>query len=211
MRKLFLAIMSIAAFILVVWIFSTPKQSIEDLVSDSATTEEIAAALENPDPIVPDTAFEYKANFLKLNKEKDEFEGITWYKTTSLKNSNIRNKVHVYVGESEMNVWTRIYVCYSGDDWIFFDRVIFLVDGKPIELHFDQFNHKSTEVVSGGVYEWVDVPGIDYDILLSKIIMADNVKIKLSGKYSNSWTLSKSEIANIKDAVKGYYYLKSIK
>lgn len=210
MKKLIYAVIAVAIIIMAPSMCSTPEQSNEE-VENKPAVEEVAPIVAEPEPSIPDTAFEYKPNFLKLKKEKDEFEGITWYKTSSFKNGNIRNKVNVYVGEDKSNVWSRIHVCYFGEDWIFFDKIIFLVDGDPIELEFDEYKQKKTEVVSGGVYEWVDIPTEHYYILLSRIFMADNVKVKLSGKYSYSWTLSKSEIAGLKDAVYGYYYLKSIK
>lgn len=210
MNKLFATVIVIAIFVVAIGMCSTPEQSNEE-IKEQPTVDEIASAIAAPDPIVSDTSFEYKPNFLKLKKNKDEFDGITWYKTNSFHNGNIVNKVYVYVGETETNAWTRIYVSYFGDDWIFFDKITFLVDGDPINLSFDDYRDKKTEVASGGVYEWVDVPGADYSILLSRIIMAETVKIKLSGKYSYSWTLSKSEKDGIKDAVYGYYYLNSIK
>lgn len=210
MNKLFAVVIMVAIFIIALGMCSTPEQSNEE-VEIKPAVEEVAPIVAEPEPSVPDTAFEYKPNLLKLKKRKDEFEGITWYKTTSFNNGNVSNKIYVYVGETERNAWTRIYVSYFGEDWIFFDKIIFLVDGDPIELQFDDYKDKKTEVVSGGVYEWVDVPGADYSILLSRIIMAETVKVKLSGKYSYSWTLSKSEKEGIKDAVYGYYYLKSIK
>lgn len=211
MIRFFAAVVVIVLYSLAVGMCSNPEQSNEEVEAQPAVEEVAPPFVIDTEPAVVDTAFEYKPNLLKLKKIKDEFEGITWYKTTQFHNWNVNNKVYVYVGETERNAWTRIYVSYFGDDWIFFDKIIFLVDGDPIELPFDDYKEKKTEVVSGGVYEWVDVLGADYAILLSRIIMAKTVKIKLSGKYSYSWTLSKSEKEGIKDAVYGYYYLNSIK
>lgn len=210
MNKLFAFVIVIAIFIIAVGTCSSPEQSNEDVKSEPAI-EEVASVIADPEPAVPDTAFEYKANFLKLKKNKDEFEQVTWYKTAPFQNGNLSNKFYVYVGESSTNVWTRIYICYSGEDWIFFDKVIILIDGDPFELPFEEYTNKKTEVVSGGVYEWIDIQGDEYQILLNRIIMAETVKIKLSGKYSYSWKLSSTEKQGIKDALYGYYYLKSIK
>lgn len=69
----------------------------------------------------------HKKNFIIDN---DVVEGITWYKPTQMPQYiNIRSYVSAYIGAQENMAWIVIVCNYTGDDWVFWDELTFLVDG----------------------------------------------------------------------------------
>lgn len=130
---------------------------------------------------------------------KDEFYERTFYKHSSVK--SIRQLTlktsgsvafYLYFSvpfDSEKAQGLRLYVMYHGDDWIFFDRVIVLIDGTPIEIECDP----ETEVFSGnGIAEFTDISVIDNpELYLALTKMTDDsiIKVRLTGKYKHDYTL----------------------
>ena len=70
-----------------------------------------------------------------------------------------------------------MYISSSGDDWLFINKVIFLADGDVIELPFGG----NIDLGYGDVYEW-DTINISKQNL-KKIVNAQNISCRLSGKY----------------------------
>lgn len=70
-----------------------------------------------------------------------------------------------------------MYISYTGDDWLFINKVMFLVDGDVIEFPFGG----DRDFGYGDVYEW-DTINISKQNL-KKIVNAQNISCRLSGKY----------------------------
>lgn len=83
-----------------------------------------------------------------------------------------------------------MYISYSGDDWLFIERAIFLVDGETIILPFSG----DLDLGYGDVYEWATVK-ITKDNL-KKLVYGNNVSCRLSGKYY--YELSNSDLKTIR-------------
>lgn len=141
----------------------------------------------------------------KLKKNYDDVSGITWYYNPYFTHYNDSNHASVYMGKRESGKpWLRLKMSYYGDDWIFFEEAYLSYDGKTKSIPFDKYNDKKTDNYTT-VWEWIDV-GVDDGILafLKEMIDGKSVKMRLSGKYSSTRTLSKREIDGIRDVLLAY-------
>lgn len=130
---------------------------------------------------------------------KDEFYERTFYKHTSVESmkqityeSSPSVCFYAYFSvpfNSSKSEGLRLSVMYHGEDWIFFDRMIILVDGEPIEIKCDP----ETETLLGnGILEFTDISILDHPKLysaLSNISENSTIKIRLVGKYKHDYTL----------------------
>ena len=97
----------------------------------------------------------------------------------------------------------RLIIGYKADDWLFINKVTFLVDGEPhnITCKFE----RDTES-GGGIFEWCDlnVTNTIYS-LITKIINADEVKIRFGGnQYHTDAYLSLEQYEAMKSIVSKY-------
>ena len=94
---------------------------------------------------------------------------------------------------------------YKGDNWIFFEKAYLSYDGNTMEIPFDKYDNKKSDNSGYGVWEWIDV-GVDDSTLafLRKMVKGKEVKMRLSGKYTNTRKLSSNEIKGIEDVLLGY-------
>ena len=142
----------------------------------------------------------------KLKKEFDDVSEITWYKNPYFTHYNDRNYTSIYIGKGKYGKpWLRLKMSYKGDDWIFFEKAYLSYDGNTMEIPFNKYDDKKTDNSGYGVWEWIDV-SVDDSILafLRKMVKGKEVKMRLSGKYTNTRKLSSNEIKGIEDVLLGY-------
>lgn len=144
----------------------------------------------------------------RLKKERDDVQGITWYYNPYFTHYNNRNLVSLYMGQSSSNVWLRLKMSYTGDDWIFFENAYLSYDGITREFPFNKFKDKKTDNSGGEVWEWIDL-GVSSDDLafLKNMVNGKSVKIQLTGKYSKTRTVSTNEIKAIREMIMAYEVL----
>lgn len=144
----------------------------------------------------------------KLKKEYDDVSGITWYYQRYFTHYNNTNRTSIYIGQN-ISTWLRLKMSYYGSDWIFFDHAYLSYDGTTIEIPFNEYRDKETDNTDM-VWEWIDVPVSD-ELLghLRAMCNAKSVKMRLSGKYTNTRVLSKQEINGIKDILLAYDVLEN--
>lgn len=145
----------------------------------------------------------------KLKKKYDDVSGVTWYNQPYFTHYNFSNKTSIYIGQSDNTVWLRLKMSYGGDDWIFFEHAYLSYDGKTIEIPFNEYQEKKTDNTDT-VWEWIDV-SVSPDILthLRALCNAKTVKMRLSGKYTQTRTLTQQEIKGIKDVLLAYDVLEN--
>jgi hypothetical protein len=123
-----------------------------------------------------------------ITKKYDEMQGTTWYTPKGAGGFSI--PVHLYLGEKAGNVWLRMWMGTSTEDWLFWERVIFNVDGQ-IETYHVERSDKETEVITGGVLEWTDVLLDEtWEAQFRRMAHASLVKVRFEGKYRRDVTLS---------------------
>jgi hypothetical protein len=140
----------------------------------------------------------------KLSKNYDDVSGITWYKQPYFRHYTNTNLTSIYMGEKGSQRWLRLMMSYKGDDWIFFERAYLSYDGNTKEIIFDKYDDKETENDSG-VWEWIDLTVTkDVEMFLREFAKSKSAKMRLTGKYTKTRTLTYNERRGILDVLKGY-------
>lgn len=146
----------------------------------------------------------------RLKKEYDDVSGITWYKNPYFTHYNNRNLISLYIGQDGNSVWLRLKMSYEGDEWIFFENAYLSYDENTKTILFDKYDNKDTESGYGGrVWEWIDV-NVDeslYDYL-KEFVNGKSLKMRLSGKYTRTRTISGNEKQALQDVLLAYDVLK---
>jgi hypothetical protein len=105
------------------------------------------------------------------------------------------------------NMGLPLTVTYRGEGWIFFDEIIFAIDDDRFTKRNIKSYEKTTEVIRGGggtVMERYAFATSDAIPIVRSIADARNVDIRLRGDKSIDFTLSSSEILNIRNLIKIY-------
>ena len=141
----------------------------------------------------------------KLRKNYDDVSGITWYKQPYFTHYTNKNLTSIYMGDNSSNRWLRLMMSYKGDDWIFFERAYLSYDGNTKEIVFDKYDDKETENSGGSVWEWIDLTLTeDVEMFLREFAKSKSAKMRLTGKYTKTRTLTYNERKGILDVLNGY-------
>lgn len=151
-----------------------------------------------------------RASLTKLKKEYDDIRDITWYYQRYFTHYTNVNRTSLYIGHTKgLSPSIRLKMSYMGDDWIFFENAYLSYDGNTKEIFFDRYKERKSDNGDGDVWEWLDVSINDNDIAWFKSFAASpNAKMRLTGKYTNTRTLTSQERQGILDIIAGYEYLK---
>ena len=150
-----------------------------------------------------------KAALAKLRKNRDEMEGITWYKHPTTHNSYgtvARDGIFVYFGRRDKGApWLRAKAYYSSDDWLFVRNFFVVADGERYDKKYSRFERNNA---AGKIWEWHDwSPDRDDIKMLMAIAKAQSAKIRFVGdKYYSDRTFSSSQkkaIAEVLTAFEG--------
>lgn len=146
-----------------------------------------------------------------LQKNVDDVSGTTWYKTKTFRHDVNRTRTSIYIGKTSSSTWLRLKMSYGGDDWIFFEDAYLSYDGNTYKIPFNKYKDKKTDNAYGDVWEWIDVP-VDEALhsYLLEFANGKSQKMRLSGKYSETRTLSVAEIKGIQQVLIGYEILKNM-
>jgi hypothetical protein len=144
---------------------------------------------------------ELKPYFLE---KKDEFDpnGLVWHKPKSAPQYTNMNGIYCYFQSNKgMPSNLRFRIQYYADDWLFFNKVQFSIDGKAYE-----YIPSDTETDSGNggkIWEWFDEPVRDLDKeLLNALANAKSAKMKFIGRqYYDIKTVSATQISDIKRTI----------
>lgn len=150
------------------------------------------------------------ASVKKLKKNYDDVAGTTWYEQPYFEHNNNMNALSVYIGKSKYgSPWLRLKMSYRGENWIFFEKAYLSYDGNTREIEFDKYKNKKTDNSSGYVWEWIDVL-VDEKLYsyLCDFANGKELKMRLSGKYTETRKLEKKEIMGLKDVLAAYKVLK---
>lgn len=138
---------------------------------------------------------------------RDNVENVTWYQDKTSPAYINYNQIKLGLAQSGDKLWMRFVISYAGDDWVFFDKIIFNIDGNIIEKSYSMFEKKTDVVFGAGVYESVDLPYEGYEHLIDKIIASKNTTIKFRGKYSSIMKISENQKQAMKRVLELYKLL----
>jgi hypothetical protein len=146
----------------------------------------------------------------KLRKKLDDVSGVTWYKQPYFTHYTNTYLTSIYMGEKGNRRWLRLQMSYKADDWIFFEKAYLSYDGITKEIVFDKYDEKETDNGSGGISEWIDVKvSSDMESFLREFAKSKKAKMRFSGKYTKTRTLTHNEKIGILDILNGYDVLES--
>ena len=111
-----------------------------------------------------------------------------------------------YLGiDSRDNVWLRLVFNYTGSDWVFFEKVILLVDDQRQEFSYSYY-----DVVRDNqgrkVWEYIDVPvSASMRQLLADIADSDETIIRFEGDdHYRDFTVTKADKTAIRQTLTSY-------
>jgi len=135
----------------------------------------------------------------KMNIFVDEVEGIKWFKDKTSPNILLYEEhFYVYLGQKHDIVWPRFVLGIYRNKWVFFENVIFSIDGRRRELSLNYFDIKR-ESTGNGVKESIDINASDHIHLLKEIAESTKTIVRCKGNHgSHDFEVSKKQ----KDAMK---------
>ena len=129
-------------------------------------------------------------------------DGWRWYDSNTWA-ADIRSFVLPYLGQDDTRTWMRLVCNYTGDDWVFFDSLIFAVDGKQYTKSFSYFD-VTRDNASGDVWEYVDLDvsnASDIELLWA-IANSTEAIVRFQGDdYSHDMTFTADDKAAIRDCL----------
>ena len=78
-------------------------------------------------------------------------------------------------------------------------------DSNTKEIYFDKYENKKSDHSDGNIWEWIDIT-VDDDLeqFLREFAKSKNAKMRFSGKYTKTRTLTYNERKGILDVLNGY-------
>ena len=143
----------------------------------------------------------------KLTSRYDDVSGTRWYYNPYFTHYNNTNRISLYIGKKEGgNPWMRLKMSYEGDNWIFFENAYISYDGQTFSVSFNEFTEKESDNGYGGrVWEWIDVlVTSEIHEFLKQMVEGKTLKMRLSGKYTETRILTNAEVNGLKDVLLAY-------
>jgi hypothetical protein len=142
-----------------------------------------------------------------FRQRKDEFsnDNKIWYEPKSAPQYTNRNGLYCYfLTENGIPSNLRLRFQYYAEDWLFFNRIQFAIDGKAYE-----YIPADTETDSGDggkIWEWCDHSLSEADKeLIYALANAKSAKMKIIGRqYYEEKTVSQEQIKSIKQTIDLY-------
>lgn len=152
------------------------------------------------------TIEEFKDNF---NVRQDVVEGITWYTPKKFpKYINDRNYVSAYMGMRNNQAWICVVCNYTGNEWVFWNEIIFVVDG----VKYNWTSIKPNRSVGYGdvcenyhkvFNEWQSINSEDIQLLYA-IANSTETIVRFKGSKQQDFTLPQDDKDAIKDILDFY-------
>lgn len=148
----------------------------------------------------------------KMTANHDDFQKCTFYEPSRMpKYIDVRSFILPYIGQNDNSgyKWLVLRYNYAGKSWVFFSKVIILVDGQTYTKEFDYFDvtRNSGYGSVGEQYDDLNVSTFDKD-MLQKIANSTETKIRFEGSdYREDITVSDKDKAAIQDVLDLYELL----
>lgn len=188
-------------------VFDTKQQIEDSLVARFASMDNVLRNIKGSTNICKVDSPKMKELLPSFNVKTDEFDpnGTTWYKPKSAPKYTDCNGIYLYFGLEEGRVLPlRFRVQYYSDDWLFFKKVQFSINGKAYE-----YIPSRTETDSGNggkIWEWFDEALQESDKeLIYALIEAKSAKMKFIGRqYYDIKNITNSQVTDMKKTLELY-------
>jgi hypothetical protein len=143
--------------------------------------------------------------FFRIKSDEFSNDNKKWYEPKTAPQYTNRNGIYCYFQtENGIPSNLRFRVQYYAEDWLFFSRIQFSIDGKAFE-----FIPNDTETDSGNggyIWEWFDQGlTISDKELIYALANCKNAKMKFIGKqYHDIKTITQEQIKSIKQTIDLY-------
>lgn len=128
-----------------------------------------------------------------------------YYESYGYWGADVRCFVLPYMGVQGNSVWLRLVCDYTADDWLFFETIIFNVDG---ENHYKFFSYYDVvrDNAYGDIWEYVDIEVGESEIeLLRAIAESERTIVRFQGDdYYDDFTVKDSDKQAIKEMLLVY-------
>lgn len=123
--------------------------------------------------------------------------------------ADIKSFVLPYIGVSGDDIWLRMVCNYTADDWVFFKKITFSVDGKNFYKFFNYYD-VVRDNDGGDIWEYVDIEVGETEIEILKAIANSNETIvRFEGdEYYRDITIAAEDKKGIVEALTVYEMLK---
>ncbi|WP_448920500.1 hypothetical protein [Eubacterium sp.] len=140
------------------------------------------------------------------SKDNDEFQDTIWYMSKNMPEYiDSRSYIIPYVGFTSSSMFINIRYNYTGEDWVFYKKITFVVDGKKYYKSFRYFDitHDND---SGYVCEYIDENASADDIeMLRAIAKSKTAKARFEGDdYWYDLVIKDSDKKIMKEVLKAY-------
>lgn len=99
-------------------------------------------------------------------------------------------------------------VGYTRSNWVFLDQIDFNIDGRIVNLPFDEYDDVDDNISGGNVSEWVNLRADEE--LIADIINAEEVYVNFRGRNERySRQLTQSDITALSEMLEYYRLLKA--
>ena len=154
---------------------------------------------------------EGRAAVKSLTKKYDKVTENTFYHaSTEPVYANKRCYLLPYIGTNSSDIWLLIRYNYTGESWIFFEKITINIDGEKhtVTPYYNDIIH---HVGYSNVVERYDVSAKSYDIdMLKKIAFSDETIVRLQGDdYHKDFTVKQSDKTAIAEVLTAYEYMLS--
>lgn len=178
------------------------KNSIQDAVDNNKKekTEEFKQTAK-----IDSTKIKELKQFFRVRKDEFSTTGKTWYEPKSAPSYTNRNGLYCYFQtENDMPSNLRFRMQYYSDDWLFFSKVQFSIDGKAYE--YVPMDTETDSGDGGHIWEWFDESVSESDKeLINALANAKSAKMKLIGRqYFDVRNISQDQIKGIKRTLELY-------
>ena len=113
-----------------------------------------------------------------------------------------------YLGMDKDSSWLRLIYNYTDDDWVFFEKILFWVDGKQYTRTFSYYDIVRDNEY-GDVWEYIDVEVTQSDIdLMKEIAASSETIIRFQGDdYSYDYTIPATDKQAMTEVISAYEML----
>lgn len=142
-----------------------------------------------------------------MELSRDKMEKVSFYTPKTPLDDWTKQPIGTYISIPDgSRAFFRIYPHYTGDSWIFFQKVKVMADDQIVytkDFPYESMHHSNS---GGYVYESADYAAKDDDIeAMRKIATAKSVTVRLSGKeHQEDFEMSKADQKRIASVLQAY-------
>lgn len=133
----------------------------------------------------------------------DEFQKTAFYFHPLAPRYTNVNWIYPYIGKAGDRVYLRIKFQYKADDWLFINKVQFLIDGEVVDFSHGAFKRDHS---GGEIWEWADLEVNPAVISVMKAIVASkSTKVRYTGNtYHKDREITAREKKAMKETLEVY-------